>query len=57
MLRSFAEPALAYDLVGLANRGLVSVGRETESIIKLDSPDVSCLTAHMMNSDSDTYIA
>lgn len=41
MLRSFADPSLAYDLVGLSNRGLVSVGRETESIIKLDSPDVS----------------
>ena len=47
MLCACSQPAIAYDLVGLASRGLVTVGRESEAIVRLDSPDVSMEEQHL----------
>ncbi|GAX78199.1 hypothetical protein CEUSTIGMA_g5641.t1 [Chlamydomonas eustigma] len=43
MLRSINQPAIAYDLMGLANRGIISVGRESDSAIRLDCQEVPFL--------------
>ena len=43
MLRSITRPAICYDLIGLAADGLITVGRESESHIRLDSPEVPFL--------------
>lgn len=43
MLRCVKSPAVTYDLVGIANHGLVTVGRETDSMVRLDSPEIPFL--------------
>jgi hypothetical protein len=43
MLRCILRPSITYDVVGLARDGLITVGRESESHIRLDSPDVPFL--------------
>ncbi|KAG1678043.1 hypothetical protein FOA52_000839 [Chlamydomonas sp. UWO 241] len=43
MLRCVKQPAVTYDLVGLANQGAVTVGRETDSVLRLDSPEIPFL--------------
>ena len=43
MLRNVFLPAVFYDLVGLASDGVVSVGRESDSLVRLDSSDVPFL--------------
>mmetsp|Transcript_13927 Transcript_13927/g.30087 ORF Transcript_13927/g.30087 Transcript_13927/m.30087 type:complete len:382 (-) Transcript_13927:747-1892(-) len=73
MLRSVSRPAVCYDLVGLSADGVVTVGRESESHIRLDSADVPFLLSRKhatlqfqpdgtiilrdLNSTNGTYVA
>ncbi|GIL47153.1 hypothetical protein Vafri_4042 [Volvox africanus] len=43
MIKGVNRPSIFYDLVGLAHGGLVSVGRESDSTIRLDCPEVPFL--------------
>ncbi|PNH08910.1 E3 ubiquitin-protein ligase [Tetrabaena socialis] len=43
MIKGITRPAIFYDLVGVAHDSVVSVGRESDSIIRLDCPEVPFL--------------
>ncbi|GLC45088.1 hypothetical protein PLESTM_001685300 [Pleodorina starrii] len=43
MIKGVNRPSIFYDLVGLAHAGVVSVGRESDSTIRLDCPEVPFL--------------
>ncbi|KAG2453691.1 hypothetical protein HYH02_001903 [Chlamydomonas schloesseri] len=73
MIKGVNRPAIFYDLVGLAHSGVVSVGRESDSTIRLDCPEVPFLLSRKhakicvnpdgslilkdINSTNGTYIA
>ncbi len=52
MLSCIRRPTITYDLPALAENSYVSVGRETDAHIQLDSQDIPCLLsrkhAHLM---------
>ncbi len=43
MLRALDRPAVSYDLLALASLGLVTVGRENDSALRLDCPEIPFL--------------
>jgi hypothetical protein len=72
MFRGITRPAIFYDLVGLANNGVVNIGRESDSTVRLDCPEVPFLLSRKhavvrvtpdgsiilrdMNSTNGTYV-
>ncbi|KXZ47478.1 hypothetical protein GPECTOR_35g916 [Gonium pectorale] len=73
MIKGVNRPAIFYDLVGLAHAGVVNIGRESDSTIRLDCPEVPFLLSRKhakisvqpegglvlrdLNSTNGTYVA